>query len=287
MRRASISAPQDDQNSSCSGSDSEDELKDEKQKLKKKSRRKAASSRSSVVGGKRAQDADAPMKVLTAKQEQNDTSVNYHIDRKCTIESDGKDHKITIKVITLPATFEYVCVPSKSNKAFLRASMLNDTGDHLLEGKMNVFMENFFITSSNFKATIPGEPIKIYLGPDPAIYVGTRPTGGKDKESGLIQAWRKGHITIKHVTYIKNNKTEKISVALFEQLPFSQTEKIRVQQETSREKATIDSYSLLCWEFTLDAGEEKPIALQYSVTHPKDQPVVGVEQSGVKGEMRL
>jgi hypothetical protein len=51
---------------------------------------------------------------------------------------------------------------------------------------MNVFMDEYFITTSKLQQTVPGDIINMYLGVDPGIKVNIKPVFKQDTTSGFL-----------------------------------------------------------------------------------------------------
>ncbi len=62
-------------------------------------------------------------------------------------------------------------LPKLSPHAYLRATCDNTSAYPLLDGVLNVFMDNNFVTSSHLKSTNPGEEFFVHLGVDSSIQV--------------------------------------------------------------------------------------------------------------------
>ena len=69
----------------------------------------------------------------------------FEIARRSSIPSDNVGHKVSVAIIDLKPTFEYECVPKKSNHAYLKAKVKNTSPYALLAGPTNIFLDNNFI----------------------------------------------------------------------------------------------------------------------------------------------
>ena len=91
------------------------------------------------------------MTVATSEVSESTTNSSFTIKRLANIKSDGKPHKVTIGIIELDGSFSHTCVPQKSKFCYLRARAINTSDFPFLEGKMNVFMDGSFISTSVLK----------------------------------------------------------------------------------------------------------------------------------------
>ena len=53
--------------------------------------------------------------------------------------------QVSVAIIDLKPTFEYECVPKRSQHAYLKAKVKNTSAYALLAGPTNVFLDNNFI----------------------------------------------------------------------------------------------------------------------------------------------
>jgi len=123
---------------------------------------------------------------LDSKVRSGSTSVTYEIRRLVKIASDSKPHKVPITEILFPLEFQYIVLPSKGAQAYLKAKAINNTDFQLLEGEMNVFIDEFFITTSKLQQTVPGDKINMYLGIDAGVKVNIKPVHKQESTSGII-----------------------------------------------------------------------------------------------------
>jgi uncharacterized protein (TIGR02231 family) len=211
--------------------------------------------------------------VMTSKVQNQGTSATYHIDRKSTIASDNKPHKVTIAKTSVEAVMEYVVVPAKSENAYLKAKATNTTAYQLLEGDMNVFMDGLFVTTSKLQRTNPGEEFQLYLGIDSGVRVEVKPTARQDEPPGLFKS--KMTKTMKYNTVIRNNKKNPITVLIYDQLPFASDKsiKVTVKEPADSSEYTVSEESIMKRSITLNSGAHKGLKLVYIIEYPSDKPL--------------
>jgi len=198
------------------------------------------------------------------------TSISYEIKRLIKIASDNKPHKVPIIEANFNLEFQYI-VPAKSPHAYLKAKTTNNTPYQFLEGEMNVFMDEYFITTSRLQQTVPGDIINMYLGVDAGVKVNLKPVFKQDTTSGIYFLTKKFTQTVNRTTEIINNKNFDVTVLVYQELPFSTDKSIVIKKEEPRDNAKnveIDSSSVLCWTLNIPPGESKNTKLHYTVEHP-------------------
>ncbi|CAF1450353.1 unnamed protein product [Didymodactylos carnosus] len=221
--------------------------------------------------------------VLVSKAETGLSSTSFSIPRSATIESDGKPHKVTIGVLQLESKFTYTIVPKLSSYAYLKATTTNTSDKQLLAGPINVFMDNDFITHSRIENVSIDEKFDLYLGIDSNVKCEYKPVRKMNEIQGLIS--KVNHEYIKHETKIKNLKTIDVCIYVYDHLPLSSDEKIKVKlllpQDISKlkEHSTASISTILNddnnveWKLLLKAKEEWKLPLEYLVEWPKDKQI--------------
>jgi uncharacterized protein (TIGR02231 family) len=216
---------------------------------------------------------DEQMQVMTSSVTESSICASFNIPRKTTILSDNKPHKVTIRIIPLEAKFTYVIIPKLSLHAYLKAHIMNTNESYpLLPGEINVFMDGNFITKSTIKAVSPQESFGLFLGTDDSIKV-TYPPGVHYRESkGLLS--KSNLKTMKHAITIKNTKSEKITVTVFDQLPKSNDSQIKVKllkptiQEGDHEVSLTQANNLK-WKKDIASGKQIQIPFEFQVEWPQ------------------
>jgi len=209
--------------------------------------------------------------VMTSKVQNQGTSATYHIERKSTIASDNKPHKVTIVKTSVDTIMEYVVVPAKSENAYLKAKATNTTAYQLLEGDMNVFMDGLFVTTSRLQRTNPGEAFQLYLGIDSGVRVEVKPTAKQDEPPGLFG--KKMTKTSKYNTVVKNNKKNPITVLIYDQLPFASDKsiKVTVKEPADSSEYTVSVEGIMKRSVTLNPSDSKRLKLTYVVEYPSEK----------------
>ena len=216
-----------------------------------------------------------------AKAEERGVSVVYKIARKATVKSDGAEHKLPVSSQELKSAFEYSAYPRLSTFAYLRSKVTNAKDLQLLGGRVNVFLDGDFVGRSDINNVGPQEEFDLYLGVDENVKVKREEVEKKvdDILFGGIPSPNK-KTTYKYKITVENYKSKKINVNLFEAIPVSQNEKIRVNiLNTSlapKDKDWKDRKGIWRWEFELEPKAKQEIIYSYTVEHPRDMRVEGL-----------
>lgn len=216
-----------------------------------------------------------PMAVLTSKSSDSAASSTFEIPRQATILADNQEHKVTITVVpSLSARLTYTIVPRLSEFAFLKASTTNTSGMPLLEGPVNIFIDSNFVATSSLKFTAAGEDFAFFLGADKQVKVEYKPPASVKDEKGILKK-----STVEKYTgmiTVKNNKPRDISVVVYEQLPKSDDEQIKVavqQPDLKAKEVTLNPKNNIEWRVPIATGKTATFQLAFTVEFPKDKTV--------------
>ena len=211
-----------------------------------------------------------------AQIEQGVTSATFRVPRAADVPSDGEPHRQTIVVESLPAHFMYEATPKLAASVYLKAAATNSTDAPLLAGAVNVFVGTDFTGAGRIETAAPAEPVNLYLGTDDAIRVKREELKDRRGKSGLFNR-RQKQVRAYKIT-VENFKDSTQRVAVFDQLPVSANDEIKVVLSDSSTKPTQQDAATgkLTWEFYLKPHEKREVILEFSVDWPQDKQVTGL-----------
>lgn len=202
---------------------------------------------------------------------EGDMMVEYELEQKQDIESDGKEHIVAIQEITLPATYNYHTVPKLDNGVFLLARVTDWGKYNLLAGEATLFFDDMYIGKSYLNPHVSTDTLFISLGRDEKINVkrtkllelcSTKKFSSKKKE---VKAYE---------TMIKNNKNIPIEIELLDQIPLARHTDIEVELEEAEGAEITKEYGKVLWKLKLQPGETRKVKIVYSIKFPDDKRVV-------------
>ena len=103
---------------------------------------------------------------LEVKQDERQTAVEFELQTPYSIPSDKKPFILEVKRHSLPATYEYVCVPKADPDAFLLAHIGGWEQYKLLSGEVNIFYENSFVGKTILDTRSLTDTLQVSLGRD-------------------------------------------------------------------------------------------------------------------------
>lgn len=208
-------------------------------------------------------------------------SVTYQISRPVTLLSDGNENKFPVQSQTLKADFEYSAYPRSSAFAYLGSRVVNANDIQLLAGPVNLFLGNEFVGKSSIDAISPGQDFDLYLGVDENVKVKREQIERKvdDTLIGGIQSPNRKTI-FKYKLSVENFASKPIAFKLFDSVPVSENDKIRVKiydvSVPPTTKDWKDRKGVWLWELKLNPKEKKEIFYSFIVEHPRDINVGGI-----------
>jgi len=220
-------------------------------------------------------------KLAYSQVKQKGVSVTYKITRLATIKSDGTENKYPIASQVLKAVFEYSSYPRLKPFAYLGSRVVNSKDIQLLAGQVNLFLDGDYVGKSSIDNIGPGEEFNLYLGVDENVKVKREQISRKVDDvllGGIKSPNRKTTITNKLT--VENFKNKKITLHLFEAIPVSQDERIKVKTfDLSRKPTDVDwedRKGVWRWEFPLNSKAKQEIKYSFSVDHSRKINVPGI-----------
>jgi len=182
---------------------------------------------------------------------------------------------VTVTIVDLKSRFTYSVIPRRSQYVYLKATTTNTSKFPFLEGTINVFMDNNFVATSNLKLVNCNEEFALFLGIDNGIKVQYKPSRKMKEVQGYIS--KSNSESVQRSIIIKNTKECDVSVVLYDQLPQSSDEKIKVKLiEPDLKKAThvkLNASNNLEWRFQIPGGKKEEVEFQYVIEWPQNREV--------------
>ncbi len=225
---------------------------------------------------RRAKDIEALTKM--ASVDSSITSASFNIDKPTSLISGKPQQKVAITSIKLTSELHYITVPRLAQTAYLQAKTTNTSNFPLLTGKLNSFMDNKFISTSQLATTMPNGELKLDLGADEAIAVNFKQLRRYTEKTGFTSSSEK--VTYEYLITVKNNKATPEHINVLDHIPVSQDEQISVKllsPNANKDKQfNQDKEGQINWTWTLQPSEKKEATLSFSVEYP-----VGIEVTGL------
>jgi hypothetical protein len=202
--------------------------------------------------------ANAVSTTITKK----DLRVEYAIQSKMSIPSDGMDHRVSIATHELPASYEYHVVPKIDPSVYLSAQVVGWEKLNLLSGESNIYFDGTFMGKSFLDVNSTKDTLSFSFGKDSKISVERTRVKEKSKIK-TIGSRQKFDVTWE--IKIKNNGGAMIPLIVKDQFPVSNQEDIKVKQGDLVDGKVDEKTGIITWSFLKGISGSQTITFDYSV----------------------
>ncbi|KAF9557522.1 hypothetical protein CPC08DRAFT_710326 [Agrocybe pediades] len=159
----------------------------------------------------------APMHVTSTGH----VNATFRVPGLTTVISNAEDNKVTIAELNLEANVSWICVPGLDTNVYLEARVTNSSNYTLIEGPSSIYVDNSYISRSEFPNTSPKEALICSLGIDPTVRVTYHPRTMIVSEAGFYTKSKK-HVFAQRITVHNTKSVETKGVKIKENIPVSQ-----------------------------------------------------------------
>ncbi len=205
-----------------------------------------------------------------------DLSTTFELNTKNTIPSDNSPHKVTIAMNALPIEFSYTAIPKILPKVYLKGKVVNNNEYPLLEGEINIFVDNDFVNRTYMTTIVATDTFEIALGIDESIKCEKILKNRFIESKGLFGGSRS--VTYDFEIKVTNNRKTEESISILDQLPVAMNEKIKIELITPSEKEVrFNQNNELVWQLKLNPGETRIVPFKFTIEFPNNVNVFGLE----------
>lgn len=209
-----------------------------------------------------------PVQTEVSKRQSN---VEFAIKKPFSVPSDSKNHALEIDAFEVPADYIYSTSPKIKPVVLLNAQVVNWEQMSLLDGEANLFFEGTFTGKNLLNLQSFSDTLNISLGNDRDIIV-KREEDKKFSSSKFLGS--KKETTRSWKITVRNNKSDKIKIDLFDQIPVTTNSEIEISDvELNGGKLDAET-GKVTWNLNLSPGEQVEKILSYTVKHPKNKRLV-------------
>ncbi len=204
----------------------------------------------------------------------------FVVERKVDILADNKPVRAPLDRRAYAAAFRHTCVPKLSPHVYLKAKAVNASDLPYLPGPAAIYVDGAYVAGSEMELVPAGQEFWTYLGADASVKVERRLLADRTEVSGLIG--KKTVSTVRdHLFKVSNGKAAPIELVIWDQLPVSNHEDIKVALDAPELRADdpnlkVDESKRLEWRLDLKAGEKRDLPFRFTVSRPEDVVVVGL-----------
>lgn len=195
---------------------------------------------------------------------QKDLRVEYAIQSKFTIPSDGIDYRVQIANYELPASYEYHAAPKMDPSVFLAAQVSGWEKLNLLNGESNLYFDGTFIGRTYIDVNSTKDTLSFSLGKDSKIQI--ERTRIKEKSTNRTIGSRQ-KFEVSWELKVKNNGGAAIPIIIKDQFPVSVDKDIKIKNGEYGDAKLDENTGILTWHFLLNTSQSKTLLFNYSVDY--------------------
>ena len=204
---------------------------------------------------------------------QNQINVEYVINQKQDIASDGKVNMLGLIDYELDTQYVYHSVPKLDESAFLLAKISNWGQYNLVSGEANLFFEGAYVGKSFINSAVTADELLLSMGRDNSIVI-ERKAIKEYTSSKFIGSKKKEQFGYEII--VKNKKSIPIEIEILDQIPISQDKKIEIILDENGSANHTKEEGKLLWKLKIEAGQSKKERFVYTVKYPKKGIVSGL-----------
>jgi hypothetical protein len=211
------------------------------------------------------------LQIINVATQYQPTTTVYKIDDKYTLETDGKTTTIGIKQFDIPAIYDYITAPKIDPSAFLTAKIINWQDYDLQSGEASLYFEGAFLGKTYIDLASVADTLSLSLGKDYGIKVSRKLI----KEFSAKRFIGSNRTDVRQFEIsLRNTKRDPVNITINDQFPISINKEITIDDQKASEAQLDKNSGITTWIITLQPGQEKKLALSYTVKYPKDRKVV-------------
>lgn len=218
-----------------------------------------------VQGSVQMQTVSVPM--MAHSTNSDISNLEYRIQKKQTIPSNGQDYSINMQLKKIPVNYVYEVVPKIDPRAYLMAEIGEWEELNLLPGASRIYFNGSYVGMSIIDVASVKDTLRLSIGQDKGINI-QRKLGKQVKTEGLFGG--KVRRTLDWEIEVRNLKSEKVSVVVYDQYPLSDRDYIEVEVLDLGGAVFNAKTGELEWTLELDPGESKKVGFRYQVEYPEE-----------------
>ena len=195
-----------------------------------------------------------------------DLRMEYQIQSKMSIPTDGMDHRVQIANFDLDASYEYHTAPKIDPAVFLAAQVTGWEKLNLLSGESNIYFDGTYIGKSYIDVNSTKDTLSFSFGKDSKVIV--ERTKVKDKSSNKVLGSRQKYEVTWEIR-MRNNGGAAIPIIVKDQFPISTNNEIKVRNGEFGLAKWDEKTGILVWKLNLPLGGSQNLQFGYTVDYQK------------------
>lgn len=193
----------------------------------------------------------------------------YAVPGRTSVANTGEAKSVELVSDTFQPALIARTVPKRVDKAYLYAKIEVPRGSPMLPGTIALFRDGTFVGNGRLPLLVGGETHELGFGSDDLVRVRHAVVKEKRGETGLISSSKTDERNYR--ISVKNLHERAIDVSVFDHLPISKNEEIKVEllgRPQPTERNIENRQGVMRWDAQLAPDEEKVIEFGYRVSWP-------------------
>lgn len=223
----------------------------------------------SYAGAPMAAEVAAPVAEAAAVVMQGAT-VTYRYGNPVNIRNGVEDLRLKLDAVSMTPDLKAVAVPSRDQTAFMVAELTNETGEIILPGNAQLYVDGAMVGSTALPLIANGVDAEIGFGPIDGIRLTRNVPDRSEGERGLLVSSNQRDEVA--VLKIENLSGESWPLKVLDRVPYSEQDDLEIEYRATPSPSETDidgKRGVLQWDFELDAGQSKEIRLEHSLQWPE------------------
>ncbi len=199
---------------------------------------------------------------------QNTLNTQFDIDLPYNIPSNGLPYLVTLKSSLIKADFRHLSIPKMDPKTYLTAEIVDWAGLNLLPGEANIVSDGNFVGKTYIQPQLATDTLVLTLGNDKQTLV-KREKLSEYCSTKLFGIYKKEQTMFEYT--VRNNRKDKISLTVKDQIPLSTDKEIEVEIEEQGKGILNQETGIITWNIELGPSETKKFKFGYKIKFPKDK----------------
>jgi len=199
---------------------------------------------------------------------QNTLNTQFDIDLPYNIPSNGLPYLVTLKSSLIKAEFRHLSIPKMDPKTYLTAEIVDWESLNLLPGEANIVSDGNFVGKTYIQPQLATDTLVLTLGNDKQTMV-KREKLSEYCSTKLFGIYKKEQTMYEYT--VRNNRKDKISLTVKDQIPLSTDKEIEVEIEEQGKGTLNQETGIITWNIELGPSETKKFKFGYKIKFPKDK----------------
>lgn len=196
----------------------------------------------------------------------SELTTEFIIENKFSCPTDAKPYTVNVKEMDLDATFSHITVPKLDKAAFLMANIVGWQDLDLIPGPTNVYFAGVYVGMSDINTRNVSDTLSLSFGRDNKVVVMRKLK--KELSSKKIIGNSKKDSYIYEIA-IRNNRTSRINIKVYDQVPISNNTDITVTVDQLSEGVQDLTTGEVKWNLTIPSMDVQAKEIGYTVKYPK------------------